>query len=70
MHLHYKCPPGIQHFKRKLLPQIPWLEKHGSITNFSQSKMAELTNHKDAAKDKQQLFLALSEVVPYYLPER
>lgn len=56
---------------RKLfLPQLPWLEKHGRITDFAQSQIAEILSHKEVAKDKQHLFLALSRAIPFYLPIR
>jgi hypothetical protein len=50
--------------------QIPWLEKHGRIEDFALSKMADLTYHRIASKDKQELFIALCNAVPLYLPGR
>lgn len=50
--------------------QLPWLEKHGTIGDFSQGKIAEIIQHQRKAKKKQNLFIALSIAVPRYLPSR
>lgn len=61
-------PEGVL-LRNCFLPQIPWLEKRGSITDFSKSKIAEIIGRqKDGALKKQELFLALSQTMPLYLP--
>lgn len=50
--------------------QLPWLEKHGTVEEFFQGKIAEIIQHQRKAKEKQNLFIALSSAVPRYLPAR
>ena len=60
----------FQPMSRICFPQIPWLEQHDAITEFAQSRMAEITRHTNVAKDKQELFVAMCNAVPFYLPAR
>lgn len=52
------------------LSQIPWLEKHGTIKDLFQGKIAEIIQHQGQAKEKRNLFIELSKAVPCYLPAR
>jgi hypothetical protein len=60
----------IQPATRICFPQIPWLEKHGKITDFAQSMMADVTRHNTASRDKHELYQAMCHAIPFYLPAR